>query len=150
MAIDTTKKIKQVTYNDVEIPLVGGAEPVVIDLPITTDLDNLKSYTLTHNLGRKPVAVYCMRGARSSSSSKIQWFNAVLDPKKTQLMLYYATPGEFGTRGQANVSEFPSSGFVGRPYYIQIGNANENTIDFKFGETSSYSADLTGAVCIVY
>lgn len=127
----------------------GGAEPVVIYLP-STGLSNLKSYTLTHNLGRKPVAIYCMRGARSSGSDKIQWFNAVLDPKTTRLILYYATSDEFDNRGQANVSEFPSSGFVGRPYYIQIGNANENTIDFKFGETSSYSADLTNTVFIVY
>lgn len=127
----------------------GGAEPVVIDLP-STGLINLKSYTLTHNLGRKPVAIYCMRGARSSRSKSIQWFNAVLDPKKTYLLLYYATSSEFGNRGQANVSEFPSSGFVGSQYYIQIGNANENTIDFKFGETSSYSAELSSATFIVY
>lgn len=127
----------------------GGAEPVVIYLP-QTGLANLKSYTLTHNLGRKPAAIYCMKGAMSSSSDRIQWFNAVLDPKTTTLILCYATSNEFGTRGQANVSEFPSSGFVGRPYYIQIGNANETTIDFKFGETSSYAADLYGAVFIVY
>ena len=149
MAIDTTKKIKQVTYNGVEIPLAGGAEPVVIYLP-QNGLSDLKSYTLTHNLGRKPVAIYCMRGARSSNSKSIQWFNAVLDPKTTSLILYYATSSVFGRRGQANVSEFPSSGFVGEPYYIQIGNANENTIDFKFGETSSYSAELTSAAFIVY
>lgn len=127
----------------------GGAEPVVIHLP-TTGLSNLKSYTLTHNLGRKPVAIYCMRGSSSSSSDRIQWFNAVLDPKTTSLILYYATSDEFGTRGQANVSEFPSSGFVGRPYYMQIGNANETTIDFKFGETSSYAAELSNASIIVY
>lgn len=149
MAIDATKKIKQVTYNGVEIPLAGGTEPVVIDLP-TTGLSNIKSYTLTHNLGRKPVAIYCMRGSLSSGSDRIQWFNAALDPKTTRLILYYATSDEFGTRGQDNVSEFPSSGFVGRPYYIQIGNANETTIDFKFGETSSYSANLSNAVIIVY
>lgn len=149
MSIDTTKKIKQVTYNGVEIPLAGGAEPVVIHLP-TVGVSNLKSYTLTHNLGRKPVAIYCMRGAISSSSDSIQWFNAVLDPETTSLILYYATSDEFGTRGEVNVSEFPSSGFVGRPYYIQIGNANENTIDFKFGETSSYSANLSNSLFIVY
>lgn len=127
----------------------GGPEPVVIDLP-STGLYNLKSYTLTHNLGRKPAAIYCMRGTSSSSSKRIQWFNAVLDTKTKYLLLYYATSSEFGNAGQANVSEFPSSGFVGRPHYIQIGNANETTIDFKFGETSSYSADLYGAVFIVY
>ena len=127
----------------------GGAEPVIIYLP-QNGLSDLKSYTLTHNLGRKPVAIYCMRGARSNSSKSIQWFNAVLDPKTTSLILYYATSSVFGNRRQANVSEFPSSGFVGEPYYIQIGNANETTIDFKFGETSSYVADLAGAVFIVY
>ena len=127
----------------------GGAEPVVIYLP-QNGLSDLKSYTLTHNLGRKPVAIYCMRGARSNNSKSIQWFNAVLDPKTTSLILYYATSSVFGRRGQANVSEFPSSGFVGEPYYIQIGNANENTIDFKFGETSSYSAELTSVAIIVY
>lgn len=149
MAIDTTKKIKQVTYNGVEIPLAGGTEPVVINLP-TVGLSNLKSYTLTHNLGRKPVAIYCMRGSWSRGSYSIQWFNAVLDPETTSLLIYYATSDEFSTRGEVNVSEFPSSGFVGRPYYIQIGNANENTIDFKFGETSSYVANLSSAVIIVY
>ena len=127
----------------------GGAEPVEIDLP-SHGLGNLKSYTLTHNLGRKPVAIYCMRGTRSSASRSIQWFNAILDPKTTYLLLYYATSSDFGNAGQPNVSEFPSSGFVGTPYYIQIGNANETTIDFKFGETSSYAADLSGAVFIVY
>lgn len=149
MAIDTSKKIKQVTYNGVEIPLAGGAEPVEIDLP-SSGLGNLKSYTLTHNLGSKPVAIYCMRGAFSSASRSIQWFNAVLEPKTTYLLLYYATSSEFGNSGQANVSEFPSSGFVGNTRYIQIGNANETTIDFKFGETSSYAANLAGAVFIVY
>lgn len=127
----------------------GGAEPVFIELP-QRGLSGLKSYTLTHNLGRKPVAIYCMRGVLSSSSKSIQWFNAVLDPKITYLLLYYATSSEFGNRGQANVSEFPSSGFVGSRYHIQIGNANENTIDFKFGETSSYSAELSSATFIVY
>lgn len=97
-----------------------------------------KNFTLQHNLGRKPKLIsYPLGGNLSRITYGITNFTIFENDGYTQMVFFSSeSSGEFSWDNRGANGLIPSNGFIGRSYYIQVGNANESTIELKFGETS--------------
>lgn len=129
-----------------------AADYKIINIPTDASLRALKSYTLTHNLGRKPRTIGVVRTSNPTTKYTIVTFQVLIT---NVVLIYNCSTGSSSSyslvrKSDTQHSEIPTEGFGGDGYYIKVGNANESTVDFKFGETSSYVADLSGVTFIVF
>lgn len=124
----------------------------VISIGADSALVSAKSYTLTHNLGRKPKFVGLTRTSMPSTGSSIFNFMIWESSSGVEICMLLGNSSSVSAqrRSSYSASEIPSEGFVGQAYYTQVGNANESTVDFKFGETSNVAADLSSVFFIVF